>query len=186
MTEQTESTVHQTNGAATYFRPEDIQKMFGIKKVAYYNRLKYLRIEATKDEQGKPYLDLEQLELLKALHEHINETGKMEGFTNSALIKANNSKLSQSTEEIYTEPEDPISQFDLNKLVRSAAELKAREIAMPALVKRAIADRMDEDDLPNDLKEKVELTREAANPKYTPAEVAETMLTAWRSVSGGD
>jgi hypothetical protein len=80
MTEQTPIGVHSSETAAAFYRPEDIQEMFGIKKVAYYNRLKYLGIEAQKDEQGKPYLDSQQVKLLQALHEHINETGKMEGF----------------------------------------------------------------------------------------------------------
>ena len=69
--------------------------------------------------------------------------------------------------------------------MRSAAELKARELAMPHLVKKAVAERMTEDDLPDDLKEKVAAVREAANPKYTPAEVASNLLEQWRSSQGG-
>jgi hypothetical protein len=191
MTEQTSSVVHQTPETATYFRPEDIQEMFGIKKVAYYNRLKYLGIEANKDEQGKPYLDSEQVKLLQALHEHINETGKMEGFINNAIVKVDDSAAIASTnnnseENIYVKPAEPTEQFDLNLLMRDAAELKAREIAMPALVKRAIADKMTEEDLPEDLQEKVNLAREAANPKYTPASVADDLLNQWRSNRGGN
>ncbi len=41
--------------------------------------------------------------------------------------------------------------------MRGAAELKARDLAMPNLVMRELADRMTEDDLPEDLKEKVEI-----------------------------
>jgi hypothetical protein len=193
MTELNQSTVHRTSETPSYSRPEEIQQMFGIKKIAYYNRLKFLGIEAHKDSEGKPYLDSEQMELLKAFHEHINETGKMEGFNGSALVKVNDSKLTQSTEnnlpekseDIYIKPEEPTANFDVNNLMRSAAELKAREIAMPALVKRAIADQMEEDDLPEDLQEKVNLAREAANPKFTPTEVASNLLNQWRATKGG-
>jgi hypothetical protein len=189
MTEQTQSTVHQTPETATCFRPEEIQKMFGIKKVAYYNRLKYLGLEAQKDEQGKPYLDSEQVNLLQKLHEHINETGKMEGFINSAIVKIDDSAAIASTnnnseENIYVKPASPTAQIDINQLMREAAELKAREIAMPALVKRAIADKMTEGDLPEDLQEKVNLAREAADPKFTPAQLADALLSQWRSQGG--
>jgi hypothetical protein len=181
MTEQTLNVVHQTETAATLYRPE----------VAYYNRLKYLGIEAQKDEQGKPYLNSEQVKLLQALHEHINETGKMEGFMNNAIVKVDDSAAIASTnnnpqENIYVQPEAPTAQFDMNQLMQEAAALKARELAMPALVKRAIADKMTEQDLPEDLQEKVNLAREAANPKYTPASVADDLLSLWRSNRSGN
>jgi hypothetical protein len=194
MTEPDCSAKTAVESADSLTRPEDIQEMFGIKQRAYYNRIKYLAIEAHKDSQGKPYLDEKQVNLLQALHEHINETGKMEGFNNGALVKVTDSNLAQSTEnnlaqkteEIYVEPASPTAQLDINGLMRGAAELKAREIAMPALVKRAIADKMTEEDLPEDLQEKVHLAREAADPKFTPASVADALLNQWRSNRGGN
>ena len=69
----------------------------------------------------------------------------------------------------------------MNQLMRSAAELKARELAMPSLVKREIANRMDEDDLPEDLREKVAIAREVANPKFTPGELAAKLLHQYRN-----
>ena len=194
MTKPDCSAISASVSADSLTRPEDIQEMFGIKQRAYYNRIKYLGIEAHKDSLGKPYLDSEQVQLLQALHEHINETGKMEGFNIGALVKVTDSNLAQSTknnlpektEEIYVEPASPTAQFDLNQLMRSAAELKAREIAMPALVKRAIADKMTEQDLPEDLQEKVNLAREAADPKFTPVSVADALLNQWRSNRGGN
>ena len=82
--------------------------------------------------------------------------------------------------DIYINREEPTAQFDINGLMRSAAELKARELAMPSLVKREIANRMEEDDLPEDLREKVEIAREVANPKFTPGQLAETLLSQYR------
>jgi hypothetical protein len=101
---------------------------------------------------------------------------------NASIASTNNNH----EENIYVKPSEPTAQFDLDRLMRDAAELKAREIAMPALVKRAIADKMTEEDLPEDLQEKVNLAREAANPKYTPVSVADALLSLWRSNRGGN
>jgi hypothetical protein len=56
---------------------------------------------------------------------------------------------------------------------------------MPDLIKRAFADKMTEADLPPDLKEKINLAREAANPKFTPSMVAETLLARYRQQKAG-
>jgi hypothetical protein len=71
--------------------------------------------------------------LLQKLHEHINETGKMEGFINNAIVKVDDSAAIASTnnnseENIYVKPAEPTAQIDINQLMREAAELKAREI----------------------------------------------------------
>ena len=175
------------------YRPEDIQEMFGIKQRAYYNRLTFLGIEAYKDEEGKPYLDEAQVALLEKLDDYIKLNGKMEGFDGNnggaSLIKTGDRNLTASansnghhpTPDIYVEPEEPTEQFDINDLLRSAAELKAREVAMRDLITRKLADNMTEEDLPEDLREKVNLAREAANPKFTPQEVAQTLLAQWRA-----
>jgi hypothetical protein len=189
MNELQETRVHRTEP----MRPEDIQEMFGIKKVAYYNRLKFLGMEAYKDEDGKPYLDEAQVALLEKLDDYIKLNGKMEGFDGNnggaSLIKAGDSNGIESTNgngkhstpDIYVEPEEPTEQFDINQLLRDAANLKARDLAMRDLITRKLADNMTEEDLPEDLREKVNLAREAANPKYTPQEVAQTLLTQWRA-----
>lgn len=189
MTELKESKFHRTEP----MRPEDIQEMFGIKKVAYYNRLKFLGMEANKDENGKPYLDEFQVALLEEMDEYIKKEGKMEGFEPSnngaSLVKAGesnsiestNSNGKHSTPEIYVEPEQPVDNSEVAVLVREAEELKAREVAMRDLIKRRLADNMSEEDLPEDLKEKVRLAREAANPKFTPQEVATNLLAQWRA-----
>ena len=53
--------------------------------------------------------------------------------------------------------------------------------SMRDLIKRKLADNMSEEDLSPDLQEKVRLAREAANPKFTPQEVAEALLAQWRA-----
>ncbi len=146
-----------------------------ISRPTLYNRLKYLGIQLMKGSSNKGYLTDEQVKLMDELDSHIKKTGKMEGFQSSYLVKTDDNNLVEASQEItethediYVEPEQPTEQFDINGLVRDAAELKAREVAMPDLVKRAVADQMTEEDLPEDLKEKVNLAREAANPKFTP------------------
>ncbi len=198
MTKRTKSEVHRTK----FIRPEDVQEMFGIKKVAYYNRLKFLEIQAHKDENNKAYLDDSQLELLKQLDEYISVNGKMTGFTYSkkeikqevSLVLTEENNLTASTNnsatitnhsstiepDIYVAPSEPTAQFNMEQLIYEAAQLKARELAMQDLVKRALADGMQEEDLPAELKQKVNLAREAANPKFTPQEVAGSLLTQWR------
>ena len=82
---------------------------------------------------------------------------------------------------IYVEREEPTADMNINALFRGAAQLKARELATPNLLMREIANRMSEDDLPEDLKEKVAIAREVANPKWTPAEIATQLLAQHRS-----
>ena len=197
MTKPTESEVRRTE----MYRPEEVQEIFGIKKVAYYNRLKFLEMQAHKDEQGKAYLDENQLDGLKELDKYISINGKMTGFSYSknsdssaSLVTTDENGLTTSPNnstalnhqnktnepDIYVTPEEPTAQFDMEQLMYEAAELKARELAMQNLVKRALADGMNESDLPPELREKVNLAREAANPKFTPQQVAGTLLTQWR------
>jgi hypothetical protein len=179
----------QNSAPASTIRPDDLMSELGIKKDAYYKDLEYLQIKAEKDEEGKAYLTFEQAEQIRSLRRHVENTGKREGFMNNAIVKVDDSAAIASTnnnpsENIYVQPAEPTAQFDMNQLMRSAAELKAREIAMPELVKRAIADKMTEEDLPEDLQEKIGLAREAANPKYTPVSVADALLSQWRNRSG--
>jgi len=59
---------------------EEICDLLQIKKDTYYKRVKFLGIEAYRDEEKRTYLDDAQLQLLLALDSHIANTGKMEGF----------------------------------------------------------------------------------------------------------
>ena len=125
-------------------------------------------------------------EIIKSDNKAIAEGALSANAPSTASLTTNSSSSSElGQDEIYVEPEQPTEQFNVNGLMRGAAELKAREVAMPDLVKRAVADQMTEEDLPLDLKEKVNLAREAANPKFTPAEVASQLLSQWRATKGG-
>jgi len=196
-------------------RPEKLMSELGIKKDSYYRDIRFLNIKPIRDAQGKVWLTPEDAERIKHLRSYVEKNGKRKGFSEiiksdnkahrfadscgmvektreataegAASLTTSNSSSSSSlaVEDIYVEPEQPTEQFDVNDLMRSAAELKAREVAMPDLIKRAIADQMTEDELPSDLKEKVKNAREAANPQFTPTEVASKLLSQWRAGKGG-
>jgi hypothetical protein len=172
-------------------RPEDLMKEFNIKKDTYYDDVKYLNLEIEKNSENKPYLTFEQAEQIRALRFYVKNTGKREGFSNNSIVKVDDSNLTTSTnnnseEDIYIEPSEPTAQLDIDRIIRKASELKARELATPDLAIRAIADRMTEDDLPEDLKEKVEAVREAVSPKWTPADLADKILATYRSSRSGN
>lgn len=170
-------------------RPEELMDELGIKKSKYYNILKVLGIKAEKDEKGMSYLSYNQIEKIRGYLLGQNETAENDISGNSSMVKVDDNDIAASAnsnegEDIYIKPESASSQLDFSQLMRSAAELKTRELAMGDLVKREVANRMTEDDLPEDLREKLELAREAANPKFTPAEVADTLLNQWRNQGG--
>lgn len=177
----------QNSAPSETIRPEELMDELGVKKDTYYADLKYLGIKADKDEQGFAYLTFEQAHQVRSLRSYVNRMGKRDGFEVGTIVQVTDSKTdlaaAESEPDIYLEPEEPTAQFDVNDLVRSAAELKARELAMPHLVKREIANRMEESDLPEDLQEKVAYAREVANPKFTPGQLAETLLSQYKNQS---
>jgi hypothetical protein len=169
-------------------RPETLMEKYGIKRDAYYDRLKFLGIKHQKNSDNRCYLTNEQVNLMDELDSYIKENGKMEGFSNSnsednsgAIVKSETTAIEQSPENIYVEPENPLDNLEVDRIIRKASELKARELATSDLAIRAIADRMTEDDLPEDLKQKVEAVREAVNPKWTPAQLADSILAQYRN-----
>ena len=183
--------IDQNSSTINVVRPEDLMVELDLKKSTYYDDLKFLDITASKDENRKAYLTIDQANQIKALRSYVNENGKRDGFTYSGLAVSSNSELATNTEKselatveednIYVEAQEPTANIDLEKLMREAAELAARNMAMPALIKKEIADRMNEEDLPEDLREKVEIAREVANPKFTPADIAGSLLSQYRS-----
>ncbi len=115
-------------------------------------------------------------------------------FDSSSLVKADDSNLATSTnsnsventEDIYIEPTEPTEQFDFNQLLRKAEEVKTRRLATPDLIVQELANRMSEEDLSDDLKQKLSAVRETVNPKWTPASLAEQMLAQHRQSRSGN
>ncbi len=115
----------------------------------------------------------------------ISRTSENDDSDNSSIVKADDSNLVASTnnnsaEDIYVKSEEPTAKLD-SDIVREAEELAARGMAMNNLLKIQLASQMSFDDLSPDLQEKVNIAREVANPKWTPAELAQKILAQHRS-----
>ena len=166
-------------------RPDELMSELGIKKDAYYKDLKYLDVTPDKDSEGKSYLTIEQANEIRALRNHVNETGSRKGFSNNSIVKVDDSNelVSNNNEaenDIYVNAEEPTAKIESN-IVREAEELAARGMAMNDLIKIQLASQMSFEDLSPDLQEKINIAREVANPKFRPAEIAQQLLAQHRS-----
>ena len=157
----------QNSSPDNLVRPDELMAELDLKKSTYYDDLKFLGITANKDENKKAYLTIDQANQVKALRSHVIENGKRDAFVYGGLAVSSNNELATNPkpDDIYVEREEPTSNVDMNTIFRGAAELKARDLAAPNLIMREIANRMSEDDLPDDLREKVAIAREVANCK---------------------
>ena len=180
-------------------RPQEIMDELNIKKDKYYGILKTLGIKAAKDSDKKAYLSEGQANRIRAYFSGNSNSLESEVSSNSLLVKDGDSNLDTSSngslvktsegelatpasqENIYVKPDEPTAGLDVNKLVRSAAELKARELAMGDLVKRSLADKMTYGDLPQDLKDCVDEAHQAANPDFFPQDIASQLLEQHRA-----
>lgn len=167
-------------------RPDDLMSKYGIKKDAYYARIKFLGIQVMKDSKRRVYLTDDQVALMDELHSYIEETGKMEGFVsnkNSSLAVRESSEIEEAAQQIELENKEVKSsepnQDQFAALVRSSAEFAAgMEIA-----KYTIAKQMQDnpDLLPTDLKEQVEAAKANCSPKsQSPTAIADQFLKQYK------
>ena len=168
--------------------PEEACETLGIKKSPYYQRLRFLGIKANKDDEGV-YLTADQMKLMFDLHEHIKQTGKMEGFSGGGQLALVESSGAPAL-EIPLEPETVVNadDGDLDQIIWEAAELKKQQLAKAALIRLHLAHQMTEDDLPDEMKEELAAVREAANPaspKQNPAAAASNLLAKYRATRSG-
>ncbi|QQE64179.1 hypothetical protein GFS31_08580 [Leptolyngbya sp. BL0902] len=166
-------------------RPDDLMEELGIKKDAYYAYLKHLDIKAQRDGDGKAYLEPDQADRIRALRSHVQETGRIEGFEETALATAEESGLGSSGAPWSQDsPADSTDPSQLEHLIRQAQELAAHHMAMGDLVVAQLAQQMTFDDLTPELQSKVQGVREATHPKSNPAEIANRIMQQWRSQRG--
>ncbi len=184
-------------------RPEDLQAQLSIRKDAYYADLRYLGITANKDTNGNAYLTFEQAEQVRQLRSYVNNYGTRKGFVfekiddesniRSSLVTTTNSdiestqsnigtEITTTEEDIYVSDINPTEQVNLDNVFNTAQELAARNIAIPHLLAVEIANNMKFEDLSPELQAKVNIARDAANPKkHQPKLIAQTLLKQWRS-----
>lgn len=175
----------QNSAPTNSIRPNELMSELGIKKDAYYKDINHLDIKPDKDSEGKAYLTIEQADEIRALRNHVGETGSRKEFNNNSIVKVDDSKklVSNSNEaqnDIYVNVEEPTDKIE-SSIVREAEELAARGMAMNDLIKIQLASQMSFDDLSPDLQEKVNIAHEVANPKFRPADIATQLLAQHRS-----
>lgn len=170
----------------TRYSRQDIETLLDIKKDTYYKWIKYLEITPQRDSEGKTYLTESDLIQLSNLKDYYQENGKIDGFLEAsengklATVEANG--LAQKND---FEIPDNEAEFDLEDLIREAAEIKAQNLVMPELIKLHVAGQLTFDDLPPDLQEKVKAVQEATRPK-NPSDIAGNLLNKWRAKKRGN
>ena len=170
---------NQNSAKENKHRPEELLAKYNIKKNTYYARLKFLGIKASKDAKGLSYLTDEQLVQFDALHHHINVTGKMEGFDNTALVQSDDSQIEEATEEINLHNHKVNNEDEYAALLRSAQEYVAGlELAKIALVKEI---QENPELMPEDLRTQLEEAKKAVSPKsQSPQNLANNILAQFR------
>ncbi|MEG4197356.1 hypothetical protein [Microcoleus sp. Pol12A5] len=176
-----------TTELSTKWRPEQVCEQLSIGSSTYYNRLKHLGIEASKDADG-PYLNAEQMKLMEDLSEHIKATGKMQGFGGGGQLALSENSGLASELDIPVQPEIPGIDEDeevRNRLIWEAGELKVQQEATPHLLKLHLAALMTEEELSDEQRAKLQAIREAATPKpNAAASIAQQLLQRHRQNQG--
>ncbi len=194
----------QNSTVNNLIRPDELIAELSVGRATYYDDLKHLGIKAAKDGDGKAHLTFEQAEQVRALRSYVSKYGKRQGFNYEEFINENNigSSIVKSEESdievsdtgtqeiaIATEPEiylteaetNPTNRVNQDDLIRTAQELAARNIAIPHLIAVELSNSLGFEDLPDDLQEKVNIARDAANPKkYQPRAIADDLLKQLR------
>jgi len=172
---------------STKWRLEQVCEVLSIGTSTYYNRLKYLEIEPSRDDEG-PYLTQHQMKEMEDLNDHIKKTGKTRGFRDGGeLALSENSDLTSGSAleipEVETENFDQMDDEMLSRLIGEAGELKVRQVAMPDLVRLHLANNMTEEDLSHAQREKIRAIRDAADPKpKAAATIAQQLLQRHRQM----
>lgn len=171
----------QNSAIEHQIRPEQLQDELGIKKDAYYAYMKHLGIKAAKDSEGKAYLEPEQANLVRRLREHVIAGGKIEDFpVSNSLSVMDGGKLAADLPEVPGAGPDPAAGFDLDALMQEAANLAGHRMTLGTQLVAQLAAQMTYDDLPPDVKAKVDAVREAAMPSVQPGKLAADLLDQWR------
>lgn len=191
----------QNSPTEAQFSPDEVQSRFGIKKDAYYDRLKFLGVKAAKDSTGKAFISGNEIEMLDALDGYIKQHGKMEGFTNSNLIESetetpsplattittdnlttNNLTTATQSAPINSDPFQAENIGPMDELINLAAGIAAQRIAAPHLVALEMANSMTYEDLPQEYQERVDQARESVRrPAATVGKLANSLLDQWRA-----
>jgi hypothetical protein len=185
-----------TSTTAKFSRDELCQR-WGIKYTQYYERLRSLNLDPKHLTEG----DIEELDRLDA---HVKGGGKIKDFADSESITQSAIPSGIASLTAPTTPSEAIDKRETEEpdeentlglaipdpppepetpeleIYRHAAELKAYYVSHPDLVALNLASMMEETDLPEDLRAKVEEVREVAHPKPNQAALASDILQRHR------
>lgn len=173
----------QNSVVVPQIRPEQAMEQLGLKRDAYYSDLKFLGIKAQKDSEGKSFLEAHEFQLLAALRNHVEETGKRDGFQmpGELATTATDEMTAPTPEAIPVEPSQEEPQFDMAALMEEAQELAGSRMTMKEQIVNAIASQMTFEDLSPEVQTKVQNVRAAVDPKKAqPQKIAVTLLDQWR------
>lgn len=190
----------------TKFSRDELCQRWGIKTTQYYERLRSLNL----DTKHLTEVDVEELDRLDAHVKNggkIKDFAAEENSTQSESAIAQTTEpdaIAQTTEQgaitrstnvepdsedstgLVTKPRQaipdppPEPETPESEIFRHAAELKAYYATHPDLVALNLASMMSENDLPEDLRAKVEEVREVAHPKPNQAALASDILQRHR------
>jgi hypothetical protein len=194
-----QSTTELVEGQVGYQTLASIRKQLGIQRDACYQRMKYLNIKPWKT-KGRSQLDPSQVASMESLHDHIKQTGKMDGFPKPEPTGPWDEEEQDSTQEseqsqglletleneldrdsiLQIQPQS-YSQADLDRIKRHAAEIV--KVWRLTSLHVALAMQKNPSLLPEDIRHEIEqaeaaliLTPLTNRPNLDPKALAQLVL----------
>jgi hypothetical protein len=168
----------------------ELQKKYGIQRDSFYARTRYLRITTWK-EGGKAYLDADQIAEMDGLHEHIQQTGRMQGYpvpepsgpveedeqptSTTSLAVTETQQITATPTYAPKQKRSQSSQVDdTAAIVQSAQNKAAGTLIAENLLARHFIENPEL--LPDDLKEQIKQSGEM--PTIDPFAYADSLINA--------
>lgn len=172
----------------------ELQKKYGIQRDSFYGRTRYLRITTWK-EGGKAYLSADQIAEMDGLHEHIQQTGRMQGYaipdpsgpvdeeeqpTSTSLAVTETQQITPTYAPKQKRSQSSEQVDDVNAIVQSAQGKAAGTLIAENILARHFIENPNL--LPDDLKSKIKESGEMT--KIDPFAYADSLInTAMASIS---
>nr|MDZ8061291.1 hypothetical protein [Nostoc sp. EkiNYC01] len=184
-----DQTASQNDVENSKIRTLELQKKYGIERDAFHARMRYLRITTWK-EAGKAYLDADQIAEMDALHEHIQQTGRMQGYPvpepsgpveeeeqpapTTTLTVAQTQQVTPSYAPKQKRSQSTQQTNDVNAIVQSAQNKAAGTLIAENVIARHYIENPDL--LPDELKAKIKESGEM--PSIDPFAYADSLINA--------
>lgn len=171
----------------------ELQKKYGIQRDSFYARTRYLRITTWK-EGGKAYLYADQIAYMDGLHEHIQQTGRMQGYlvpepsgpveedeqpTSTSLAVAETQQITPTYAPKQRRSQSSEQVDDTAAIIQSAQNKAAGTLIAENILARHFIENPDS--LPDNLKERIKESGEM--PSIDPFAYANSLISR-ANVSG--